>query len=284
MHIRDKLLEEVSEISAVFIGAFPFESLEDGPVAVLMKLPSSANRWKGWREEVSLELLIKRSSNEAEELELLEGRVTSALNQALLESEYGIWVTLPQGSEHEDRLDHDLDARIRTLHFSALSPRPLAATGGIDEDPWLHTLIQWSSELLGAEWSIYGGNWPAKPERPCLMWRMTGMNVTAAGPTGYRCDKQFEAFIQANQSGQSNEALLKLLDKLGSSAKLPLQADSREYAKVSGLHVDLSSANDGYALSDQGVLGVTLSRIVSAMSSETGAALMRQVHYVTNNK
>lgn len=268
----------------VFIGAVPLDSLLDGPVALILRQPLSSTTWKGWREELSLELWVKQSATEEQELDQMAAKVALLLDQTLLESGRGIWMTLIQGISSEDRFDSELSARIRTFSLAAISPRPIGEVGGAMIDPWQEPLMQWSSEILGEGWKVYGGNWPAKPERPCLLWRVSDMSLTPIGRAGYRCDKQFDAFILADDKEEESNALLRLSERLASSVKVALDTATRKYVAVSNVRVNSASAKDGYALSDQGVLGVTLSRNEPAASPEAAAPLMREVHHVTKNE
>lgn len=283
MHIRDRLLESVPEIERIFIGAFPLESLVEGPVAVIIRQPNSSSAWKGWREESTLELWVKRSAAEEQELDQITAKTALVLDQALLQSGQGVWMTLIQEASIEDRIDSELSARIRTLSLAAISPRPLGKAGRGTRDPWLEPLMKWSSDLLGEHWKVYGSDWPVKLERPCILWRASDMSLTPIGRAGYRCAKQFDAFILAEDKEEEGYGLLKLSEHLASTAKLALDPATRKYAAVSNVRLNPASANDGYTISDQGVLGVTLTRNESAASSKEPAPLMRQVHHATQN-
>lgn len=150
-------------------------------------------------------------------------------------------------------------------------------------DPWLEPLVQWSSDILGDHWEVYESHWPAKPERPCLLWRVLNMSLTPVGRSGYRCAKQFEAFVLAEDKEEESDGLMRLSQQLASAVKLPLDTVSRKYVTVGDIVMNPTSANDGYAVSDRGVLGITLSSIEPAASSEAAAPLMRQVHHTTKN-
>lgn len=283
MHVRDRLLESVPEIEQVFIGAFPLDSLVEGPVAVIIRRPSSSSNWKGWREESTLELWVKRSAAEEQELDQIADKAALVLDQALLQSGQGVWMTLIHGASMDDRIDSELSARIRTLSLAAISPRPLGEAGRGTRDTWLEPLMKWSADLLGEHWKVYGSEWPVKPESPCILWRASEMSLTPIGRAGYRCAKQFDAFILTEDKEEEGSGLLKLSEHLASTAKLALDPAIRKYAAVSDVRVNPAAANDGYALSDRGVLGVTLTRNEPAASPGAAAPLMRQVHHATKN-
>lgn len=283
MLIRDRLLSGIPELDEIFTGSLPADSLPERPVAVMISQPPSSSNWKGWREEIALELWVKRSATEEQELEQIAGKVVLLLDQVLLESSQAVWMPLIQHTPMEDRMDNERSARVRTLSLNAISPRPLGQSGRGFLDPWLEPLVQWSSDILGDHWKVYGGHWPIKPERPCLLWRALDMSLTPVGRGSFRCTKQFEAFVLAEDKEEEDHELMMLSQHLASTVKLALDTATRKYVTVGDIVLNPVAANDGYAVSDRGVLGITLSSIEPAASSEAFAPLMRQVHHATKN-
>lgn len=251
------------------------------PYAVLsLEGDSGGNPWKGLRYLFQIRLYVSMIDAPTSELDSLTTSIANALDKQLLEDEVtSSCVALFQGQIGIDIIDDQRDTVQRNLQLSVLSPKPLAEVVPITSDPWLTALTAWTQQALGADWSVYSGNWPPEPKTNSILWRITEMNATPRGSSAYELQKKATAFIQAKDSTQKHAALMQLVESLAAAVKIPIGADDRKFARVITPQVNTRTSADGYAATGEGPLTVTLSRRVSSLAEEAAAPLMQFVHY-----
>lgn len=154
-----------------------------------------------------------------------------------------------------------------------LAPEPVPITN----DPWMTELARWSLAVLGPEWKVYSGMWPADAAAPALMWRMISMDVRALGPSSYEVQKRMTAFILAEDADREHAAVLRLLEALGAAVKIPLDAAAKRYLRVADPKMSLLPEGTAESSPVQGPLTVTLLSRTSKPVAE--APLMRSVFY-----
>lgn len=279
--IRGKLLEAVPELKEVYIlskktpgsnPAMPYAALSQ-------EADSGGSPWKGWRYPFHIRLYAPKDPDPTRELDALTASVTGALDKQLLGDETaGNWVVFSEGQAGPDTLDEENTAVVRLLSFASLSPRPLAGETLVISDPWLTALVAWTQQKLGANWSVYSGNWPSIPTVPSILWRITETTASPRGLSSYELQKKATAYIQAKDSDEEHTAFMQLVEGLGAAAKIPLGADERTFVRVNGPQVNTKSLADGYAATGEGPLTVALSRRVTLLT-EDPAPLMQFVHY-----
>ncbi|MEF2964920.1 hypothetical protein V3851_03680 [Paenibacillus sp. M1] len=252
------------------------------PYAVLAhEADSAGSPWKGLRHLIQIRLYASRAPGTTTELDSLTESITGVLDKQLLADEsIGNWITFFEDQSGSDIVDEERDAITRNLQFAVLSPRPLTEEVQVTSDPWLSMLVSWTQNTLGADWSVYSGNWPAKAFAPSILWRITEMNVVPSGPLHYEVRKRLTAFIQAQDANQEHAVLLQLVEALGSAVKIPLAADERKFVRVVSPEVSTKTKATGYEATEEGPLTVSLSRRTAASKlAEEGAPLMQFVHY-----
>ncbi len=278
--IRSKLLEAIPALKAVYFPSAPTDTSLGKPYVVLSyEADSGGSPWKGWRHPLRVSLYARRSDPTLE-LDTLTASATEVLDKRLLEEETpGEGIALFYGGDGPDTVDEERDAIVRTLHLSLFSPRPLVIETPITSDPWLTALSVWTRQALGADWSVYGGNWPPNSQTPSILWRITEMNATPRGSSAYELQKKATAFIQAPDSNQEHAALMQLVEGLAAAVKIPIGEDDRKFARVTGPQVNTRTTVDGYSATGEGPLTVILSRRVTSLVEEAAAPLMQFVHY-----
>ncbi|MFD1176909.1 hypothetical protein ACFQ3W_11440 [Paenibacillus puldeungensis] len=276
--IRAKLLESVPDLKEVYASLPPAEASTVKPFAVLAgSEDSGGSPWKGLRENVKVELYVSRSATG--ELDRLAKIMTDALDKGLLKPDGGeAWVSLYLGTSGQaDAIDEARDAIKRELQFALLSPQPLTEPVQITSDPWLTALGAWSKSLLGPEWSAYSGAWPESGATPAVLWRITGIDVRTVGSAAYEVQKKMSAFFRAGDADREHAAILKLLEGMGRSVKIPLDATKRQFLRVSEPKMSLQADVLASAPSPQGPLTVTLIRRTMRPAEE--APLMKTIQY-----
>lgn len=276
--IRSKLLEAVPDLKEVYASLPPTEAGISKPFAVLTgDEDSGGSPWKGLRETVKIELYVSRSVTG--ELDRLAKIMTDALDKGLLKPDGGeAWVALYLGTSGQaDAVDEARDAIRRELQFALLSPQPLTEPVQITSDSWLTALESWSKNLLGPEWSAYGGEWPETSTTPAVLWRITGIDVRTVGSAAYEVQKKITAFFRAGDADREHAAILKLLEGMSRSVKIPLDTAKRQFLRVSEPKMSLQADALASAGPTQGPLSVTLIRRTMRPAEE--APLMKSIQY-----
>lgn len=277
--IRAKLLEAVPDLKEVYASLPPAEASISKPFAVLTgDEDSGGSPWKGLRETVKVGLYVSRSATS--ELDRLAKIMTDALDKGLLKPDGRVaaWVSLFLGiSGQADVIDEARDAMKRELKFALLSPQPLTEPVQITSDPWLTALESWSKSLLGPEWSAYGGEWPETSATPAVLWRITGIDVRMVSTSAYEVQKKMTAFFRAGDADKEHAAILKLLEGMSRSVKIPLDAAKRQFLRVSEPKMSLQADALTSAGPTQGPLTVTLIRRTMRPAEE--APLMKTIQY-----
>lgn len=276
--IRAKLLEAVPDLKEVYASLPPAEASISKPFAVLTgDEDSGGSPWKGLRETVKVGLYVSRSATS--ELDRLAKIMTDALDKGLLKLDSGeAWVPLYLGTSGQaDTADEARDAMRRELQFSLLSPQPLTESVQITSDSWLTALKAWSTSLLGSEWSAYGGTWPETSSTPAVLWRITGIDVRMVSTSAYEVQKKMTAFFRAGDADREHAVILKLLEGLGRSVKIPLDTAKRQFLRVSEPKMSLQADALASTGPTQGPLTVTLIRRTMRPAEE--APLMKTIQY-----
>lgn len=283
----DKLRSAVPELREVYLHAPPAGAEAPKPYAVLAAGKDSGESpgsglWKGFRHLMNIEMYVSQASPaqspSSDPLQALTSALNEALDKQLLEDDaIGRFTLLFLGPSGPDRMDEERQAAVRTLQYALVSPQPLTEPTPIVSDPWLIALADWTQKRLGREWSVYTGNWPVGAGSPAILWRVVEMSAVPQGTKAVEVRKRASAFFRAADADQEHAALLRLLEGLGASAKLPLAAEEKTYMRATGVQVNTKTVADGYSPSGEGPLSVTLSRRVSEASSD--APLMQFVYY-----
>lgn len=280
--VRSKLLEFVPELKAVYNLSEHVEASSVKPYVILSPTTDSGgSSWTGLRYPIEVSLYVDKTS--PEQLNSMAGSITETLNNQLLEDELtDKWLTLYPQQSVADVIDEEQQAIRRTMSFVVISPRPLTVESQVTSDDWLTAIAVWTRELLGQEWSVHSGAWPLQPSIPAVMWRVSEISVTPKGTASFEIQKRLTAFIQGVDSNQEHAALLKLLEALGTSTRLPLDEADRRYLTVSEPRVNTKVMADGYSNQGEGPLTVTLSGRTSRQPAGIEGPLMQFVHYESN--
>lgn len=281
----DKLRNAVPELREVYFHAPPAGAEAPKPYAVLAAGKDSGESpgsglWKGFRHLMNIEIYVSPAppGQESEDWIKLTAALNETLDKQLLEDDtIGRFALLSLGPSGPDRVDEERQAAVRTLQYALVSPQPLTEPTPIVSDPWFIALADWTQKRLGREWSVYTGNWPVGAGSPAILWRVVEMSAVPQGAKAVEVRKRASAFFRAADADQEHAALLRLLEGLGTSAKLPLAAEEKTYMRATGVQVNTKTVADGYSPSGEGPLSVTLSRRVSEASSD--APLMQFVYY-----
>ncbi|GIO87981.1 hypothetical protein J25TS5_49130 [Paenibacillus faecis] len=283
----DKLRSDVPELREVYFHAPPAGAETLKPYAVLAAGKDSGESpgsglWKGFRHLMNIEMYVSQASPaqspSSDSLLKLTAALNEALDKQLLEDDtIGRFALLSLGPSGTDRVDEERQAAVRTLQYALVSPQPLTEPTPIVSDPWLIALADWTQKRLGREWSVYTGNWPVGAGSPAILWRVVEMSAVPQGTKAVEVRKRASAFFRAADADQEHAALLRLLEGLGASAKLPLAAEEKTYMRATGVQVNTKTVADGYSPSGEGPLSVTLSRRVSEAPAD--APLMQFVYY-----
>lgn len=272
--IREKLLFAVPELKDVFE---PHAAEEDSqkPYAVILQgEDSDESPWAGFRRIVEVWPYVSRST--FEKVDVLERKIITALDKQMLTSETGeVFSCVYLGSAGQDVVDEEWDAITRGMQFAVMALQPVGTDGQITSDPWVPALATWTVGLMGNEWNVYNGYWPLGYARPAVMWRVTGIDVTAIGLASYRITKRFTVHVLGAEQHPEHAGVHALIEALGSSIKIPFNSADRRYLTVS----DPKAAVGADAI-QEGQITVTLSRRVVRPSDEV--PLIRSVHYKTN--
>lgn len=278
--IRAKLLEAVPDLKEVYDSLPPAEANTVKPFAVLTgDEDSGGSPWKGLRETVKVGLYVSRTSTTAGELDRLTKLLIDNLDKGLLKLDSGeAWVPLYLGTSGQgDAVDEARDTLKRELPFALLLPQPITEPVQITSDSWLTALKAWSTSLLGSEWSAYGGTWPETSSTPAVLWRITGIDVRMVSTSAYEVQKKMTAFLRAGDADREHAAILKLLEGLGRSVKIPLDTAKRQFLRVSEPKMSLQTDALASAGPTQGPLTVTLIRRTMRPAEE--APLMKTIQY-----
>ncbi|HEY4391094.1 MAG TPA: hypothetical protein VGN02_07065 [Paenibacillus sp.] len=280
--IRGKLLESVPELNDVYHVSEQVEASSAKPYVILSpSIDSGGSPWAGLRYPIEVSLYVDKTS--PEQLNSLAESITKTLNNQLLEDELtDKWLTLYLQQSVTDIIDEEQQTIKRIMSFTVISPRPLTVESSIVNDDWLSAIVAWTRELLGQEWSVYSGAWPLQPSVPAVMWRVSEMDITPKGTSSFEIQKRLTAFIQGFDSNQEHNALLQLLEALGTSSRLPMNEADRRYLTVSEPKVNTKVTADGYTNQGEGPLTVTLSGRTSRQPAGTEGPLMHFVHYESN--
>ncbi|WP_068782247.1 hypothetical protein [Paenibacillus sp. GM2] len=280
--IRSKLLESVPELKAVYNVSEQAEISSAKPYVILSPITDSGGSpWTGWRYPIEVSLHVDKVS--PQQLNSIAESITESLNNQLLEDELtDKWLMLYPQQSVKDIIDEERQTIKRTMSFTVISPRRLTVESPITNDDWLTSIATWTQDLLGKEWFVYSGAWPLQSAVPAVMWRVSEMDITPKGTSSFEIQKRLTAFIQGVDSNQEHNALLQLLEALGTSSRLPMNEADRRYLTVSGPKVNTKVTADGYTNQGEGLLTVTLSGRTSRQPAGTEGPLMQFVHYESN--
>ena len=111
-------------------------------------------------------------------------------------------------------------------------------TGGVyrpaeltEVDPWLKTISEWTTALLGQPWRSYEFYPVGRPDAT-LYWQITSVDVEENGLAMFVVRKKMTARIFAN-GDQSTRAAVKIVEGLQLDYKIPLDAPAKKYLTVS---------------------------------------------------
>ncbi|WP_421070407.1 minor capsid protein [Pelotomaculum propionicicum] len=136
-------------------------------------------------------------------------------------------------------------------------------------DEWLDTLASWTGTILTG-WTVYkvwqGNN------RPSVTWRLSTVQVTEKAKAVFEVRKKYTGEVLGNTTYELVFGTTKLVQELGSTIKLTLDALNKRYLTVSTPTADLREDS-----LTAGQVSVVLSRLTSRPSEE--APIMAGVHH-----
>lgn len=274
--IRERLLATVPELKDVYEPHVAEESSPKPYAVVLQGEDSDESPWVGFRRIIEVWPYVARST--FARVDEMERKIIAALEKQMLTSETGeVFSCVYLGSSGQDIVDEDWDAITRGMQFAVMALQPVGTDGQITSDPWVPALASWSTSILGAEWTVYNGFWPLGYLRPSVMWRVTGIDVSAISSASYRITKRFSVHVLGDAQNPEHTGVHALVEALGSAIKLPFNLAERRYLTVSD-----PRASVGADAIREGQITVTLSRRVARPQDE--APLIRSVNYKSNIK
>ncbi|WP_136604666.1 hypothetical protein [Paenibacillus dokdonensis] len=272
--IRERLLERVPELEDAYE---PHAADKDSekPYAILLQgEESDETPWAGFRRIMEVWPYVSRST--FEKVDTLEKKIITALDKQMLTTEAGeVFSCVYLGSAGQDVVDEEWDAITRGIQFAVMALQPVGTNDSLTSDPWVPALADWTSGILGPNWTIYNGFWPLGYVRPAIMWRVTGIDVKLLGLSSYNVSKRFTVHVLGNGQHPEHVGVAALIEGLGSAIKIPYDFADRRYLTVAD-----PKANIGADAISEGQITVTLSRRVARPQED--APLIRSVNYKSN--
>lgn len=128
---------------------------------------------------------------------------------------------------------------------------------------------------MGPEWTVYRGLWPLGYVRPAVMWRIVATEVNQLMAAMFEVRKRFVGHVIGRTPNEQTNGVLRIVEQLGSTIKVPLNPADRRYMTIIDPRADLQpNAITG------GQITVTLSRRTNRPTEE--APLIQEVHFSPN--
>jgi len=272
--IGNKLLTTMPELKDVYE---PHAADKDSvkPYAVVLQgEDNEESDWAGFRRIVEVWPYVSRTS--FKKIDSLEKKIVAALDKQLLTNEAGeVFSCIYLGTAGQDVVDEDWNAITRGLQFAVMALQPVATPETVADDRWLVALGNWSQSITGQNWQAYRCFWPLGYQRPSVMWRIAGMDVTTGNRGGFVVRKRVVGHVLGVTPNEQLTAALKLVEAMQVAIKLPLDLAARRYMTVVEPRIDLQA--DAIT---SGQINVTLTS--RTMRPSEDAPLMRRIDFNNN--
>jgi hypothetical protein len=254
--IRQKLLDAIPGLSGRVYEPHEAGAETPKPYAVLVQGEEQEDTpWTGFRRIIEVWPYVSRTS--FANVDDLADQITAALDKQLLTDAVAgeTFSCMYIGTASSDVVDEERDAITRGLRFAVVALQPVNVPETAPDDPWLEALAMWTESQLGAEWTVYRGLWPLGYVRPAVMWRIAAAEVQPLMAAAFEVRKQFVGHVIGRTPNEQTEGVLRIVEQLGASVKVPLDAADRRYLTILEPRADLqANAMSG------GQISVTLSR------------------------
>lgn len=192
--------------------------------------------WIGFRRPYEVWPYVDRTN--FGDVDAIAKKVSAVLNEKLLTTDAGDAFTCIARGSSGDYHDEAWDAITRCVNFYVMALQPVDIPETVNDDPWIEAVSQWTSELLGSEYSVYKNRWPLGYKRPSVMWRLAEMNVTGQGMAIFDVRKKIVGHVLTRTSNEDIAIMTKIIEGLGNAIKIPLNRAERRYMTVSLPQVD----------------------------------------------
>ena len=271
--IRQKLIAAIPDLDGRVYELHAAGSNTQKPyIVVVQGEDQEESPWTGFRRIIEVWPYSSRTTS-FQVVDALAEQIIAALDKQPLNDPITgkVFSCMYVGTAGSDLVDEERDTITRGLRFSvvALQPVNVAETG--PDDPWLEALASWTENVLGVGWTVYRALWPSGYVRPAVMWRMAGMEVHPLTAAAFEVRKRFAGHVIGLTPNEQTDGVLRIVEALGDTIKIPLNPAERRYMTVIDPRADLqANAITG------GQITVTLSRRTNRPTEE--GPLISSIH------
>lgn len=223
--------------------------------------PASQDPPEGWRE---LYIQVRDTSHQNG-----YGRIWRVLGFILYPTTAFIEVGTNKYSAQLKEIPSSLEQDAQSRYLFAFRVIIRSFSGITIADAWLNALADWSGTVLTG-WQIYKV-WPGNI-RPSVTWSLLNTQIFEKTKSVFEVRKKYSGLLLYSTPSDLLSATAAIMQELGKSIKLVLDAPNKRYLKITNPEANLSG--DFLTAS---TVSVVLSRLTSRLSEE--APVMSAVHY-----
>lgn len=270
--IEAQLIAEIPEIGGRCYEPHKVTSSTTKPYLVIRQgIEKEANPWSGFHRTFEIWPYADLTDTFVT-VDTLAAKVNAALEKQLLETAaQQSFSCFSLGTAGSDLVDNTANVITRGLLFGVIGVQPVAVTDSITDDPWLGTLADWTSDLLGVTWTVYNNIWPLGYVRPAVLWRIANIEAKNQSPQTYTVRKIMIGHVLGSTPNQQMAGVLGVLQQLRNDTKLVMDEMTHQYLTIEEVSGDCQADP-----LNKGQITVILSKLMSRTTEE--APLMSAVH------